>query len=145
MLHHPIFLKENPCCTWITRFPLVQATTVNMHNLCTYHTWDPDRSISVSYTSSKFSYERCSFGSSKPPHVIFTIFRIIYLDVFFMSLTQLLNSIFDVSVDKNIFFSVTITTMFTSDKVLTLTTGKNEKEYSWHAPAIKLIGMKQLV
>ena len=26
-----------------------------------------------------------------------------------------------------------------------LTTGKNEKEYSWHAPAIKLIGMKQLV
>ena len=30
MLHHPIFLKENACCTWITRFPLVQATTVNM-------------------------------------------------------------------------------------------------------------------
>ena len=25
----PIFLKENPCCTWIARFPLVQATTVN--------------------------------------------------------------------------------------------------------------------
>ena len=22
------FLKENPCCTWITRFPLVQASTV---------------------------------------------------------------------------------------------------------------------
>ena len=29
MLHHPIFLKENPCCTWITRFPLVAAKTVN--------------------------------------------------------------------------------------------------------------------
>ena len=28
MLHHPIFFKENPCCTWITRFPLLQATTV---------------------------------------------------------------------------------------------------------------------
>ena len=27
---------------------------------------------------------------------------------------------------------------------LKLTTGKNEKEYSWHAPAIKFIGMKQL-
>ena len=27
----------------------------------------------------------------------------------------------------------------------TLTTGKNEKEYSWHVPAIKCIGMKQLV
>ena len=27
MLHHPICLKENPCCSWITRFPLVQATT----------------------------------------------------------------------------------------------------------------------
>ena len=26
-----------------------------------------------------------------------------------------------------------------------LTTGKTEKEYSWHAPAIKFIGMKQLV
>ena len=26
-----------------------------------------------------------------------------------------------------------------------LTTGKNEKEYSWHVPAIKIIGMKQLV
>ena len=24
-------------------------------------------------------------------------------------------------------------------------TGKNEKEYSWHVPAIKFIGMKQLV
>ena len=24
-----------------------------------------------------------------------------------------------------------------------LTTGKNEKEYSWHVPAIKFIGMKQ--
>ena len=31
MLHHPIFLKENPCCTWITRFPLVQATTVKSY------------------------------------------------------------------------------------------------------------------
>ena len=28
---------------------------------------------------------------------------------------------------------------------LTLSTGKNEKEYSWHVPAIKFIGMKQLV
>ena len=26
-----------------------------------------------------------------------------------------------------------------------LTTGKNEKEYSWHVPAMKFIGMKQLV
>ena len=26
-----------------------------------------------------------------------------------------------------------------------LTTGKNEKEYSWHVPAIKFKGMKQLV
>ena len=26
-----------------------------------------------------------------------------------------------------------------------LTIGKNEKEYSWHVPAIKFIGMKQLV
>ena len=26
-----------------------------------------------------------------------------------------------------------------------LTTGKNEKEYSWHVPAVKSIGMKQLV
>ena len=26
-----------------------------------------------------------------------------------------------------------------------LTTGKNEKEYSWHVTAIKFIGMKQLV
>ena len=26
-----------------------------------------------------------------------------------------------------------------------LTTGKNQKEYSWYAPAIKFIGMKQLV
>ena len=26
-----------------------------------------------------------------------------------------------------------------------LTTGKNEKEYSWHVPARKFIGMKQLV
>ena len=26
-----------------------------------------------------------------------------------------------------------------------LATGKNEKEYSWHVPAIKFIGMKQLV
>ena len=25
------------------------------------------------------------------------------------------------------------------------TTGKNEKEYSWHVPAIKFIGMKQSV
>ena len=24
-------------------------------------------------------------------------------------------------------------------------TGKNEKEYSWHVPAMKFIGMKQLV
>ena len=24
-------------------------------------------------------------------------------------------------------------------------TGKNEKDYSWHVPAIKFIGMKQLV
>ena len=24
-------------------------------------------------------------------------------------------------------------------------TGKNEKEYSWHVPVIKFIGMKQLV
>ena len=28
---------------------------------------------------------------------------------------------------------------------LTGGTGKNEKEYSWHVPAIKFIGMKQLV
>ena len=28
---------------------------------------------------------------------------------------------------------------------LKLTTGKNEKEYSWHVPAIRFIGMKQLV
>ena len=34
MLHHPIFLKENPCCTWITRFPLVQATTVKRLKKC---------------------------------------------------------------------------------------------------------------
>ena len=26
-----------------------------------------------------------------------------------------------------------------------VTTGKNEKEYSWHIPAIKFIVMKQLV
>ena len=26
-----------------------------------------------------------------------------------------------------------------------MATGKNEKEYSWHVPAIKFIGMKQLV
>ena len=26
-----------------------------------------------------------------------------------------------------------------------LTTGKNEKEYSWHVPAINFLGMKQLV
>ena len=26
-----------------------------------------------------------------------------------------------------------------------LKNGKNEKEYSWHVPAIKFIGMKQLV
>ena len=26
-----------------------------------------------------------------------------------------------------------------------LTTGKNEKEYSWHVPAINFIGMNQLV
>ena len=29
--------------------------------------------------------------------------------------------------------------------IIRLTTGKNEKEYSWHVPAIKFIGMKQLV
>ena len=28
MLHHPIFLKENPCRTWITRFPPLAAKTV---------------------------------------------------------------------------------------------------------------------
>ena len=28
---------------------------------------------------------------------------------------------------------------------LRLTTGKNEKEHSWHVLAIKFIGMKQLV
>ena len=26
-----------------------------------------------------------------------------------------------------------------------MATGKNEKEYSWHVPAMKFIGMKQLV
>ena len=26
-----------------------------------------------------------------------------------------------------------------------LATGKNEKEYSWHVPAVKFMGMKQLV
>ena len=26
-----------------------------------------------------------------------------------------------------------------------LATGKNEKEYSWHVPAMKFIGMEQLV
>ena len=30
MLYHRIFLKENPCCTWITTFPLVAAKTVNL-------------------------------------------------------------------------------------------------------------------
>ena len=29
--------------------------------------------------------------------------------------------------------------------VFDLTTGKNEKEYSWHVPAVKFIWMKQLV
>ena len=29
--------------------------------------------------------------------------------------------------------------------LLRVATGKNEKEYSWHVPAMKFIGMKQLV
>ena len=37
MLHHPIFLKENPCCSWITRFPLVQATTVKKNKQTNMH------------------------------------------------------------------------------------------------------------
>ena len=29
--------------------------------------------------------------------------------------------------------------------IIRLTIGKNEKEYYWHDPAMKFIGMKQLV
>ena len=31
------------------------------------------------------------------------------------------------------------------DCIKRLSTGKSEKEYSWHVPAVKFIGMKQLV
>ena len=38
MLHHPIFLKENLCCPWITRFPLLVTFTLEYRKLCIFLT-----------------------------------------------------------------------------------------------------------
>ena len=44
MLHHPIFLKENPCRTWITNPHLGTAGTdkdLKVPNQCKTHNFQP--------------------------------------------------------------------------------------------------------